>query len=195
MRIDLEDAAHGTKFQSDVCIVGGGVAGLILARKLGELGKTVHLLEAGGPTGRNAQPGSLQCRDSRRAPSRHDGRTTPRLRRLVDALGGADASLPGRGLSAARGGPAESAGPFQAPTSRPTTRKFTRSWARTTCRSTIRFPKPRMASHAQAPMRSAFASRNGPRSRGATLPRRRARSASLRNASPSFSTRTRSPLA
>jgi choline dehydrogenase-like flavoprotein len=49
MRIDLEDATNGTTFQSDVCVVGGGVAGLILASKLGALGKTVHLLEAGGP--------------------------------------------------------------------------------------------------------------------------------------------------
>ena len=50
MRSDLEDIPHSTTFESDVCVVGAGVAGLILARKLGSLGKTVHLLEAGGPT-------------------------------------------------------------------------------------------------------------------------------------------------
>lgn len=49
MRCDLEDATSGTTFQSDVCVVGAGVAGLILASKLGAMGKTVHLLEAGGP--------------------------------------------------------------------------------------------------------------------------------------------------
>ena len=48
MRCDLEDVAAGSVFDSDVCVVGGGVAGLILARKLARSGKTVHLLEAGG---------------------------------------------------------------------------------------------------------------------------------------------------
>jgi choline dehydrogenase-like flavoprotein len=48
MRIDLEDAAPGSVFTSDVCVVGGGIAGIILARQLARLGKTVHLLEAGG---------------------------------------------------------------------------------------------------------------------------------------------------
>ena len=49
MRCDLEEVPSSTPFESDVCVVGAGVAGLILARKLGSLGKTVHLLEAGGP--------------------------------------------------------------------------------------------------------------------------------------------------
>jgi choline dehydrogenase-like flavoprotein len=48
MRCDLEDAPHATTFESDVCIIGAGIAGLILARKMAARGKVVHLLEAGG---------------------------------------------------------------------------------------------------------------------------------------------------
>jgi choline dehydrogenase-like flavoprotein len=48
MRIDLEDAASGTSFRSDVCIVGAGVMGLLLAEKLARSGLEVSLLEAGG---------------------------------------------------------------------------------------------------------------------------------------------------
>jgi len=48
MRCDLEEASPATTFESDVCIIGAGIAGLILARKMAAKGKTVHLLEAGG---------------------------------------------------------------------------------------------------------------------------------------------------
>ena len=50
MRIDLEDEQAQASFESTVCIVGGGIAGLLLARNLAGRGIGVHLLEAGGTT-------------------------------------------------------------------------------------------------------------------------------------------------
>ena len=49
MRIDLDGAPDRTRFESAVCIVGGGIAGLLLAHRLATDGIDVHLLEAGGP--------------------------------------------------------------------------------------------------------------------------------------------------
>jgi choline dehydrogenase-like flavoprotein len=48
MRVDLEDVATGTAFRSDVCVIGAGVMGLLLANKLAGYGLEVSLLEAGG---------------------------------------------------------------------------------------------------------------------------------------------------
>ena len=48
MQNDLEAVASGTEFQSEVCIAGAGVAGLILAQRLSAAGIAVHVLEAGG---------------------------------------------------------------------------------------------------------------------------------------------------
>jgi choline dehydrogenase-like flavoprotein len=48
MQIDLEDVPFETEFQSDVCVIGAGVAGLLLSQKLASYGFHVHLLEAGG---------------------------------------------------------------------------------------------------------------------------------------------------
>jgi choline dehydrogenase-like flavoprotein len=50
MLIDLDQAPDRTRFESSVCIVGGGIAGLLLAHRLATNGIDVHLLEAGGPT-------------------------------------------------------------------------------------------------------------------------------------------------
>jgi choline dehydrogenase-like flavoprotein len=47
MHIDLDETAPQI-FQSSVCIVGAGIAGLILATRLAARGIDVHLLEAGG---------------------------------------------------------------------------------------------------------------------------------------------------
>jgi choline dehydrogenase-like flavoprotein len=46
--IDLREHGDATLAESDVCIVGAGVAGLVLARRLHELGRTVCVLESGG---------------------------------------------------------------------------------------------------------------------------------------------------
>jgi choline dehydrogenase-like flavoprotein len=48
MQIDLEQVPSGTKFESEICVIGAGIAGLILARRLAGYGMQVHLLEAGG---------------------------------------------------------------------------------------------------------------------------------------------------
>ena len=48
MQIDLENVPAGTQFESDICVIGAGVAGLLLSRKLAGYGFRVHLLEAGG---------------------------------------------------------------------------------------------------------------------------------------------------
>jgi choline dehydrogenase-like flavoprotein len=48
MLIDLHDASAVTELESDVCVVGGGAAGVALARKLVKRGRDVILLEAGG---------------------------------------------------------------------------------------------------------------------------------------------------
>jgi choline dehydrogenase-like flavoprotein len=50
MRRDLDDIASPESFASELCIIGGGIAGLVLARKMAGFGFDVHLLEAGGPT-------------------------------------------------------------------------------------------------------------------------------------------------
>jgi choline dehydrogenase-like flavoprotein len=48
MLIDLNDAATPELLETDVCVVGGGAAGVALARKLTNQGHDVCLLEAGG---------------------------------------------------------------------------------------------------------------------------------------------------
>jgi choline dehydrogenase-like flavoprotein len=48
MLIDLEQEAAGKSYTSQVCVLGAGIAGLVLAHKLAGLGVKVHLLEAGG---------------------------------------------------------------------------------------------------------------------------------------------------
>jgi choline dehydrogenase-like flavoprotein len=48
VQIDLNSVTTGQAFQSHICIVGGGVAGLVLATQFRDSGLTVHVLEAGG---------------------------------------------------------------------------------------------------------------------------------------------------
>ncbi len=48
VHIDLETPGLPSAFHSDVCVVGGGVAGILLASRLSRSGMDVHLLEAGG---------------------------------------------------------------------------------------------------------------------------------------------------
>ena len=48
MHIDLDLAPAPASYHSSVCLIGGGIAGLILANRLAAQGIDVHLLEAGG---------------------------------------------------------------------------------------------------------------------------------------------------
>jgi choline dehydrogenase-like flavoprotein len=48
VHIDLEIPDLQSTFRSDICVIGGGVAGILLAARLGQNGRHVHLLEAGG---------------------------------------------------------------------------------------------------------------------------------------------------
>jgi choline dehydrogenase-like flavoprotein len=48
MLIDLDKEEAGKRLRSDVCVLGGGIAGLMLAHKLAGRGFNVHLLEGGG---------------------------------------------------------------------------------------------------------------------------------------------------
>jgi len=48
--IDLKDTADGQGFDADVCIVGAGIAGIIMARRLATTGVRVCLVESGGAT-------------------------------------------------------------------------------------------------------------------------------------------------
>ena len=48
MLIDLNNATAPERLESDVCVVGGGAAGVALARSLSRRGHDVCLLEAGG---------------------------------------------------------------------------------------------------------------------------------------------------
>lgn len=50
MKVDLEDVPDGAVFKSDVCIVGAGIAGLLLSTRLTKFGFSVNLIEAGGMT-------------------------------------------------------------------------------------------------------------------------------------------------
>ena len=48
MLIDLEQEAGGRSYSSEICVLGAGIAGLVLAHKLAGRGFKVDLLEAGG---------------------------------------------------------------------------------------------------------------------------------------------------
>src|SRR5579875_1422238 len=48
MHVDLEYPSLPAQFRSEVCIVGGGTAGILVAARLARAGITVNLLEGGG---------------------------------------------------------------------------------------------------------------------------------------------------
>jgi choline dehydrogenase-like flavoprotein len=48
VHVDLDQAPAGSSFHATVCVIGGGIAGIILAVRLADKGIEVALLEAGG---------------------------------------------------------------------------------------------------------------------------------------------------
>jgi GMC oxidoreductase/NAD(P)-binding Rossmann-like domain len=77
MQFDLELLTDNAPFASETCIVGGGIAGLVLARKLASRGIRVHILEAGGLT---LEPRSQELYDVEREGRPHNGATEGRFR-------------------------------------------------------------------------------------------------------------------
>src|ERR1700733_10400042 len=77
MHIDLEEVQDRATFKSTVCVIGAGVAGLLLARKLASNGMDVNLLEAGG---RALEPRSQLLYDVERQGRYHHGATEGRFR-------------------------------------------------------------------------------------------------------------------
>ncbi len=81
MQVDLESVLPGQvpPYKSQVCIIGGGIAGLVLATTLAKAGVEVHLLEAGGRTA-EPEPRSQAIYAASMAARHHAGATYGRFR-------------------------------------------------------------------------------------------------------------------
>jgi choline dehydrogenase-like flavoprotein len=79
MLIDLESIPGEVANESDVCVVGGGIAGLLIAQRLAARGMTVHVLEAGGL---ELEERSQALYDAEMGGERHLGTTEGRFRTL-----------------------------------------------------------------------------------------------------------------
>lgn len=77
MLIDLELEAAGSSYRSDVCVLGAGIAGLVLAHRLAGRGVKVHLLEAGGL---ELEERSQRMYEAEMAGDRHAGASEGRFR-------------------------------------------------------------------------------------------------------------------
>jgi len=77
MHIDLNLADRGHEFRARFCVVGGGIAGLLLATRLAERGGEVLLLEAGGL---ELEERSQALYDAEMGRDRHAGTTEGRFR-------------------------------------------------------------------------------------------------------------------
>lgn len=80
MLVDLEEVeAQSEPIRSQVCIIGAGLAGLLLAQRLAAAGIGVALLEAGG---RTLEDRSQRIYEARMARLKHDGTCEGRFRLL-----------------------------------------------------------------------------------------------------------------
>src|ERR1700742_4384774 len=77
MHIDLDQAERGRKFRARFCVVGGGIAGLLMATRLAGRGGEVLLLEAGGL---EPEERSQSLYNAEMAGDRHAGTTEGRFR-------------------------------------------------------------------------------------------------------------------
>ena len=77
MQIDLDLVSDRIQFESKVCVVGAGIAGLLLARHLARHGIDVHLVEAGG---RSLEARSQEFYNVQMEGRHHDGATGGRFR-------------------------------------------------------------------------------------------------------------------
>ena len=77
MHVDLEQVPESASFRATVCIIGGGIAGLLLATRLASRNIDVHLLEAGGLT---FEERSQSLYKARMAADNHRGTNEGRFR-------------------------------------------------------------------------------------------------------------------
>ena len=77
MHVDLDACASGRRFSAQVCVVGGGIAGLLLATRLAAHGVDVLLLEAGGL---EQEERSQNLYDAEMGVDTHKGTTEGRFR-------------------------------------------------------------------------------------------------------------------
>jgi choline dehydrogenase-like flavoprotein len=77
MQMDLEQMAPGEPIHSGICIVGGGIAGLVLATQMASAGIDVTLLEAGGL---ELEDRSQALYEAEMGQTRHTGTTLGRFR-------------------------------------------------------------------------------------------------------------------
>jgi len=75
--IDLEQEPAGKTYTSQVCVLGAGIAGLVLAHRLAARGLKVHLLEAGGL---ELEERSQRLYEAEMAGDRHAGASEGRFR-------------------------------------------------------------------------------------------------------------------
>lgn len=79
MMLDLQNLPHGCQLQADLCIVGAGIAGLVLADALSDSGLEILVLEAGGA---RSEDGSQSLVAAEMAAYHHSGSTEGRFRVL-----------------------------------------------------------------------------------------------------------------
>src|SRR4051794_39562239 len=79
MQLDARTLEGKTRLEADVCIVGAGPAGITLARELAASGRSVILLESGGP---GADADAQLLNDGPVIGSRYDGLRASRHRQV-----------------------------------------------------------------------------------------------------------------
>lgn len=92
MIVDLESGAPLPEFSAEICVVGAGAAGIVLAAELVRQGRRVLLLESGGST---IEPAAQQLNECTYTGQPHQGANSGRFR----ALGGTTTAWGGQILA------------------------------------------------------------------------------------------------